>query len=133
MMKKDIESRKDIETLVNQFYEKVKKDPLIGAIFTVTMKVNWTKHLPVMYDFWENTIFYTGNYIGNPMETHTRLNRIVPLNTAHFKRWTDLFNSTVDELFSGAKAELAKQRSLSISTVMQIKILEPSGDVKGVS
>ncbi len=42
----------------------------------------------------------------------------------HFQRWILLFNETVDELFKGEKAELIKQRALSISTVMQIKILQ---------
>jgi hemoglobin len=132
-MKTDIESRKDIELLVNQFYEKVKTDPLIGYIFTEIVKVNWERHLPVMVDFWENTLFYTGNYNGNPMETHSRLNRIIPLQAAYFKQWTNLFNSTVDELFAGIKAELAKQRAVSISTVMQIKILQSAGDAKTAS
>ena len=40
-MKKDIETRDDIELLVNSFYEKVKADPVIGHIFTDVFKVNW--------------------------------------------------------------------------------------------
>ena len=122
-MKKDIEDRKDIQLLINSFYDKVKADPVIGFIFTDIMKVNWEKHLPVMYDFWENTLFYTGGYIGNPMEIHRRLNKVVPLTTEYFQQWTHLFTSTVDELFTGEKARLAKQRALSISAVMQKKIL----------
>jgi hemoglobin len=122
-MKKDIENRKDIEFLMNSFYEKVKPDPVIGYIFTDVMKVNWERHLPMIYDFWENSLFYTGGYNGNLLEIHRRLNKVIPLTTEHFKRWTDLFAATVDELFEGEKAFLAKQRAISISTVMQIKIL----------
>lgn len=123
-MKNDITDRKDLELLINSFYEKVKIDPVIGSMFA---HVNWEKHLPVMYSFWENTLFYTGGYTGNPLRTHKALHNRCPLNTDHFKRWQDLFISTVDELFAGGNAELAKQRALSISTVMQIKIL-PTGD-----
>ncbi|MEJ7676618.1 MAG: hypothetical protein WKG06_01825 [Segetibacter sp.] len=46
------------------------------------------------------------------------------LQRKDFERWLQLFNKTVDDLFEGEKAELAKQRALSIATVMQIKILE---------
>ncbi len=127
-MKKDIENREDVKLLINRFYDKVKADPLIGFIFNDVMKVNWELHLPRMYDFWENTLFYIGGYTGNPMEIHRRLNQIVPLSAEHFQQWTNLFTSTVDEIFSGEKAELAKQRALSISTVMQIKILQQSDD-----
>jgi len=121
-MKKDITSRKDIELLVDEFYSKIKKDELIGFIFTEMAKVNWEKHLPVMYDFFENMLFYTGAYIGNPMELHKYVNRLFPLTDAHFKRWNRLFSSTVDELFKGDTANLVKMRAMSISAVMQIKI-----------
>jgi hemoglobin len=122
-MKKDIESKEDIKNLVNAFYEKVKADAIIGYIFTDIAKVNWEKHLPVMYDFWENTLFYTGTYEGNPMELHKHLHRLMPLTTEHFNQWTKLFTSSVDALFKGKNANLAKQRAISIATVMQIKIL----------
>lgn len=123
-MKKDIDDKKDIELLVNEFYNKVKIDDEIGYIFTDIVKVNWEKHLPVMYNFWENTLFYTGTYEGNPMELHKHLHHLLPLTPAHFARWNYLFTKTVDELFEGRTAELAKQKAISISTVMQIKIFK---------
>ncbi|MGG9960029.1 group III truncated hemoglobin [Ferruginibacter sp. SUN106] len=122
-MKKDIESKTDIELLVNAFYEKVKADETIGYIFTDVVKVNWEKHLPVMYNFWENSLFYTGTYEGNPMEMHKHLHHAISLSAEHFKQWVLLFANTVDELFEGKTANLAKQRAISIATVMQIKIL----------
>jgi hemoglobin len=124
-MKKDIETGSDIKWLIDHFYEKVKMDPAIGYIFTKEIKVNWDKHLPVMYNFWENALFYTGGYTGNPMEIHQRIHQRVPLNSGQFDQWTKLFTSTVDEHFSGEKAELAKQRALSIAGIMKLKILYP--------
>jgi hemoglobin len=129
-MKKDIETKADIELLVNSFYDKVKVDPVIGYIFTDIAKVNWERHLPVMYTFWENALFYTGGYTGNPMELHKHLHRVMPLKAEHFRQWNKLFVSTVDLLFSGEKALLAKQRALSISNVIQIKILEEDSKLK---
>lgn len=57
-MKKDIVTRKDIELLVNEFYNKVKQDKMIGFIFLDIAPVNRGKHLPVMYDFLR-TYFFT--------------------------------------------------------------------------
>jgi hemoglobin len=125
-MKKDITSRADIEVLVNSFYDKVKQDELLGYIFTDIAQVNWEKHLPVMYDFFENMLFYTGSYTGNPMELHRKINRLLPLTREHFQQWEFLFCTTVDQLFEGATATLVKQRALSISAVMKIKILDTS-------
>jgi hemoglobin len=124
-MKHDIESRKDVEQLVNLFYDIVKQDPVIGFIFNDVAKVNWDKHLPVMYDFWENIIFLTGKYSGNPMSVHLHLNEQVPLNTDHFKRWLELFTQTIDELFEGKKATLTKEKAISIATIMEAKIISP--------
>jgi len=123
-MKKDIKTRTDIERLVTSFYDKVKVDPVIGHIFTSVFKVKWERHLLLMYDFWDNILFFTGAYSGNPMESHQRLHKIFPLTEEHFNRWVALFMQTVDELFEGDKALLAKQRALSIATVMKIKILQ---------
>ncbi len=119
-MKTDILGRCELETLVNSFYEKAKADTLLGPLFA---HVNWERHLPIMYAFWENTLFFDGGYTGNPIKSHQALHQRNPLNPVHFQRWQELFIATVDELFSGEKAELAKQRAFSISTVMQIKIL----------
>lgn len=121
--KKDIENRKDIELLITRFYDKVKTDPVIGHIFTEVAKVNWDKHLPVMFDFWENSVFFTGSYSGNPMKTHQNLHALFPLQKEHFNRWNELFTATADDLFAGSNTEIIKQRAISISTVMQLKII----------
>jgi hemoglobin len=122
-MKTDIKTRKDIEHLINSFYDKVKKDEVIGFIFNDIAKVNWEKHLPVMYDFWESIVFSTGNYTRNPMLVHLQLNRLVPLTKQHFDQWLKLFTQTVDELFEGNNATLIKERALNIATIIQSKIL----------
>jgi len=123
-MKKDIATRKDIELLVTNFYGKIKKDILIGPVFTDIARVNWEKHLPLMCDFWENALFYSGNYQGNPMDLHKHLHKVMPLQQKHFQQWNHLFVSTVDELFIGEKALLAKQRALKISSILQAEILD---------
>jgi hemoglobin len=123
MKRKDITQRKDIELLVNSFYDKVKQDPEIGPIFSDVAHVNWEKHLPVMYDFWENIIFQTGNYTGNPMTAHFRIHEKHPFTKAHFTRWLALFQETLNDCFEGQNTELARQRALSIATVMEIKLI----------
>jgi len=88
--------------------------------------VNWEKHLRVMYDFWDNTIFFSGTYSGNPMHLHQHLHERFSLNSTHFERWNELFDAVVDELYSGTNALLAKQRAASIAAVIKSKIL-PNG------
>jgi len=122
-MKHDIENREDVKLLINAFYDKVKQNDKIGYIFNDIAKVNWKKHLPVMYDFWESILFFTASYTGNPMTVHGVLHQSANFTAEHFNVWLKLFTSTVNELFEGEKAELAKQRAISIATVMQTKLL----------
>ncbi|MEI6488635.1 MAG: group III truncated hemoglobin [Bacteroidota bacterium] len=122
-MIQDLINRQDIEKLIIAFYEKVKSDETIGYIFNDVVKVNWEKHLPVMFDFWENALFYTGTYSRDNMNIHRHLSYVTPLRKEHFEQWNKLFIQSVDENFRGPNAELAKQRAISISTVMQIKII----------
>lgn len=122
-MKTDIKNRSDIEKLINTFYGKIKTDAKIGYFFTDVAKVNWEDHLPKMYDFWENIMFSKGNYTGNPMIKHKELHQKSEMKEAHFKHWNALFNETVDELFSGEKAEEIKQRAMNISGVLMYKTI----------
>lgn len=128
-MKKDIENRNDIQLLIDTFYIKVRKDESLGYLFDEIAKVDWEKHLPIMYDFWENLLFHSGNYKRNAMQVHLDLNEKSPLTKAHFDQWLLLFKDTVDELFSGENAHNAKTRALSVSTMIQIKIFNSSGMV----
>lgn len=123
-MKRDISNKKDIEKLVNLFYEKVKLDKQIGYFFIELIKVDWEKHLQIMYRFWENVVFYTGNYNGNPMQQHLAIHNMKAFTTDDFTQWTILFNEAVNELFEGKNAEVIKQRAQNISTIMQIKIFK---------
>jgi hemoglobin len=122
-MKTDIKNRTDIEKLINAFYDKIKTDTKIGYFFTEVAHVNWEKHLPRMYDFWENIMFSTGDFVGNPMAKHKELHQKSTMTKAHFQHWNDLFDETVDELFTGEKAEEIKQRAANIATAMMYKTL----------
>jgi hemoglobin len=130
-MKNDISNRADIQQLVDTFYIKVRADETIGYLFNDVAKVNWEQHLPRMYDFWENILFQTGSFKGNPMAAHVQLHQKSPLSAAHFDRWQQLFFATVDELFEGDMAELIKQRALSIATMMRIKVF-PTNDPRSI-
>lgn len=120
---KDITNRNDIILLVDTFYGKVKNDEVIGYIFTDIAKVNWATHLQIMYNFWENILFFTGNYAGNPMQVHKKIHEKSAFTEAHFQHWTKLFTATVDELFQGKKAEEIKERATNIAQVMMIKTI----------
>lgn len=121
-MKKDIATREDLMLLMTKFYEKLLHDDSISYLFTEIAKINLEHHLPVLVDFWDSVLFQSDTYRKNAMQPHLDLHRKSPLQKHHFQTWLGYFKETVDELFQGEKAFIAKERATSIATVMQIKI-----------
>jgi len=123
-MNKDISSRADLLQLVSNFYEKLLADDSINYLFTDIAKINLDHHIPVLVDFWDSILFQSDTYQKNAMQPHINLHQKSPLQPQHFETWLRYFNETVDELFEGEKAFLAKERALSIATVMKIKLIQ---------
>lgn len=117
-----LETREDVEFLVNTFYEKVGKDETIGFFFTDVAKVNWASHLPKMYQFWETLLFGKASYKGNPMAKHFPVNEIQAMEKHHFEHWLKLWTATVEENFEGENAEAAKTKASNIANLMAYKM-----------
>ena len=115
MMKQDIISRQDIATLIDRFYTKVRKDELLAPVF---LHVDWEHHTPVIINFWESLLFGSQTYQGNPFNKHINL----PVKPQHFDRWLELFTQTLEENFSGEKANEAHERAHSIAAMFQYKM-----------
>lgn len=121
-MPEDILSESDVKRLVNTFYDKVRDDALLAAVFEPVIKDNWPVHLKKMTDFWSTILLYTRSYKDDPLPKHLPLH----LQKEHFDRWLQLFNETIDELFDGEIAQNARNRANNIARIMQaIKSIEP--------
>ncbi len=119
---RDIETRSDIEFLMQAFYARLINDEAIGFIFTDIAHLDLNHHLPVIVDFWENILFHTGSYTRNAMEPHFRLKRQTKFEPHYFERWLTIFNETIYADFNGEKATFMITRAKSIAAIMQIKM-----------
>jgi len=119
---KKLESREDIKLLVNSFYAKVVKDETIGFFFKDVVNVNWDKHLPKMYTFWETILFGQMSYKGNPMQMHFPINEIKAMEKHHFAKWLELWKQTIEENFEGENASSAITKSENIANLMAYKM-----------
>ena len=116
--KQDILNKQDIVHMVDSFYGKVRKAPLLSYVFNEFAQVDWEEHLPKMYSFWDTLIFGERSYKGNPFAAHIPL----PVQAQHFERWIQLFEENMDELFKGEIAENTKLRARSIAHIFQSKL-----------
>ena len=117
-IKKDIESINEIVILVNEFYDKVEKDDLLGPVFERVINGKWEPHLEKMYRFWETILLDNHSYFGSPFPPHTKLG----IQAEHFDRWLLLFKKTIDENFEGEKAKEAKWRADKMAQIFQHKL-----------
>lgn len=114
----DIRNDADIKKLVHAFYSKVEQDERLGYIFNDIADVDWDHHLPKMVDFWSNLLFQTRRYEGRPLRKHMPL----PIKPDDFHRWLALFYETVDEHFTGEKAEHAKEMAAKIASTFSVRM-----------
>jgi hemoglobin len=122
MMKRDLENRKDIEVLLQAFYQQATQDPLIGHFFTKVIQLDIEQHIPVIAGFWEAILFGSRTYSKNVMEVHQHIHHLSTIKKEHLDRWVELFTATLDHSYEGEKATLMKQRGRSIATLMDIKL-----------
>ena len=119
-MKKDISSLKDVQFLVDRFYETVLTDPLIGPIFNKRLEGRWEIHHRKLYRFWHTILLRRPDYFGDPVSIHFNLN----LDEGHFKRWLTLWDQSVNEYFEGEIAERAKLRGRTMAAAFLSKIIK---------
>ena len=111
----DIETRADCERLVRAFYGRALEDPIIGWLFTDVARLDLEEHVPQITSFWETILLGAQSYSGGAFRPHAELNMKARLRRGHFERWLALWRQTVDELFAGERAELAKAHATRVA------------------
>jgi hemoglobin len=126
----DIESRADVELLVDAFYKDAMADPLIGFLFTDVAHLDMEKHRPVITSFWETLLLNAGSYGGGAFAVHARLNEKVPLQPGHFARWVSLWSQTVQSLFQGPVATAAMVHGARIASAFLRRLNDPDAGIE---
>ena len=121
---KDIENIADIQLFVDEFYDKVRGDELIGPVFAAVISGDWQPHLDRMYAFWNAALFGVPGFKGNPFAKHAPL----PIAPEHFDRWLELFSITINDHFKGPMAEETKHRAGLMAAMFVYKLTKVKGD-----
>lgn len=116
--RKEIATMEDIKLLVDTFYGKIRIDLMLGGIFNGVIKDRWPEHLEKMYRFWQTVLLGEHTYYGSPFPPHAQL----PVEQKHFDAWLKLWHETIDEHFTGAKADEAKWRGDKMAVMFLSKI-----------
>lgn len=114
-MKHDIKDKTDIELMVTTFYSSLLNNESISPVFANT---DFEAHMPHMIAFWSFVLLDDASYRTNVFEKHVHL----PIKEEHFAIWLEHFEKTINNLFEGEKAELAKQRAKGIAYTFKSKM-----------
>ncbi|HWX46958.1 MAG TPA: group III truncated hemoglobin [Roseomonas sp.] len=113
-----------IHRLVDRFYARVRRDPVLGPVFTRAIGESeeaWSKHLARLTDFWSSLMLASGRYHGDPFSAHLRLPNLEP---AMFDRWLTLFGDTCAELFEPEVADAFRERAARVARSLRMGLFE---------
>lgn len=110
----DIHSKSDIERLIREFYQRLLSIEDIQPVFK---GLDFEKHIPAIVHFWSFVLLDEPGYKTNVFEKHLHL----PIRSEMFDTWLAVFTTTVDSLFAGEKAEMAKQRATVLTYTFKSK------------
>ena len=113
--KHDITNKADIELMMRTFYGSLLTNESISPVFANT---DFEKHMPHMIAFWSFVLLDEDGYKTNVFDKHLHLH----IKEEHFAIWLEHFEKTVNDLFEGEKAELAKLRGQNIAYTFKNKL-----------
>ena len=122
LMKPDLDSKDNIRTFIDLFYEKVLFDDLIGHIFTDVAGIDVKQHIPIICSYWEKLLLGDKGYQRHTMNIHRNVHAKFPFTTEEFDRWLSLFKQTAAESFDGVKTDRAIQVATSIASNMDTSL-----------
>jgi len=111
---RDIETREDVELLIQSFYSSLLQIEDMKPVFA---GINFQEHVPQIVHFWSFVLLDEPGYKTNVFEKH----RPLPIQLHQFDTWLKTFTAAVDRLFAGEKAELAKQRAAVLTHTFKSK------------
>lgn len=104
--------------VLERFYEQVRRDPMLGAVFTVV--ADWPEHLQRLTEFWSSLMLTTGKYKGNPVAIHLiHADKIEP---AMFERWLAIWRETTDEMLPLAVAQEMQIKARRIASRLNLAL-----------
>jgi hemoglobin len=113
-----------VREVVETFYAKVRRDPLLGPIFNEAV-ADWPDHLDRLCAFWSSLTLMTGRYKGDPFGVHLKL---PPLGPIHFRTWLGLFEETIGQLCAPDQAEVFRTRAERVAESLNLGLAIRRGE-----
>ena len=118
-MRHDGMTEESLRQLVNAFYAKVRRDPLIGPVFEAAI-ADWPEHLDKLQSFWSSVMLTSGRYKGRPLPAHIK--HADAISAASFERWLAIWQETTDEMLDPRSAAALQEKAGRIAESLSLGI-----------
>jgi hemoglobin len=108
-----------LQRLVDLFYARVRRDPLIGPVFDGAIH-DWPGHLEKLQAFWSSVMLTSGRYKGRPLPAHIKHGESI--TPASFERWLTLWRETTEEVMPAAAAAAMQEKAARIAESLSLGI-----------
>jgi hemoglobin len=115
---RDVKTGNDVGVLVGRFYRAAIPDPLLGLVFE-RFGVDWSNHIPKLVAYWEHVLLGLPGPATNTVGAHAAVQHVAPFGDVHIARWVGLWEETVDEMYVGPVADLAKARAHQVGRALR--------------
>ena len=109
----------DLERLIPAFYDRVRADDMIGALFNETID-DWPHHLDKLVAFWSSVMLTTGRYKGSPMAAHLR--HQAAIRPEMFERWLALWTETTAQMLPPTAAAALQAKAQRIAESLSLAL-----------
>ena len=115
----DLDAPDAIDALVERFYARVLRDPLLAPLFTEVAGIDLDSHLPRTKASGRKTLLADPTYHRHMMARHRAVDARRPFEARHYARWLSLFETALDEGARGPAAERARRLARRIAGNMR--------------
>src|SRR5688572_3474657 len=108
-----------LSILVELFYGRVRRDPLIGPVFNGAID-DWPEHLDKLQAFWSSVMLTSGRYKGRPLPAHVK--HADSISPDSFDRWLALWRETTGEMLDADSAAALQDKAGRIAESLSLGI-----------
>ena len=112
-------TEESLRHLVDAFYAKVRRDPMIGPVFNAAI-ADWPEHLDKLQCFWSSVMLTSGRYKGRPLPAHIK--HADAISPASFERWLAIWRETTGEMLDPESAAALQEKAGRIAESLSLGI-----------
>lgn len=91
MASQDTDYSQQIAHLVDAFYARLLRDPLLSPLFLDVAQVDLAEHLPRIKAYWRKMLLGDTDYQRHMMARHREVDSHADFRPEHYERWVQLF------------------------------------------